>query len=209
MGREVMVRVKVEAPLSFGLKLRIPGWCPEFHLKVNGRAELLKPERGYIRIDREWKDGDRVELNLSMPIELIKAHPEVIEDAGCVAMQRGPLVYCLEQIDNLVPPGPGIPLEGRSLADRIALHRIVIPKGAKFTESFEAELLDGVVVVSGDAEYDSGWDAHAVTPVPASAQELYRRVRGERRPFKIKAIPYFAWQNRTLGEMRVWIRADS
>ena len=55
---------------------------------------------GYIRIERTWQSGDQVELTLPMPVERIEAHPSVRQDAGRVALQRGPVVYCLEEVDN-------------------------------------------------------------------------------------------------------------
>jgi len=195
----IVITVEPETPASFGLKLRIPAWCPEFSLKVNGEEiKSLKPQRGYIRIEREWKASDSVELSLSMPIELVRAHPEVREDIGCVAIQRGPLVYCIEQIDNNVPPYLHVLPEDRKLANRVPLKWIVLPEDAKLEAHFEPDLLDGVVVIYGDALHDSEWDA-----------QLYRLVSGQRKPFKIKAIPYFVWANREPGEMRVWIRTDT
>jgi len=197
---KVVITVELETPASFGLKLRIPAWCPEFSLKVNGKeTESIKPQRGYIRIEREWKAGDCVELSLPMPIELVRAHPNVREDIGCVAIQRGPLVYCIEQIDNnLLPSLKNIPLEDRSLFNRLPLKHIIIPEDAKLEASFEQDLLDGVVVIHGDAVHDSGWD-----------NQLYRLAKEPRECFKIKAIPYFAWNNRGRGEMRVWVRTDA
>ena len=118
-----------------------------------------------------------------MPIELVRAHPEVREDIGRVAIQRGPLVYCLEQVDNKVP-----------------LHRIVLPEDTKLKARFEQDLLDGVVVIHDDAFVvdDSDWDA-----------QLYRVAKEQRKCFKISAIPYYAWDNRESGKMRVWIRTGT
>ncbi|MBA7467125.1 Non-reducing end beta-L-arabinofuranosidase [subsurface metagenome] len=181
---KVIIAVEPGTPASFGLKLRIPAWCREFSLRVNGmEAKSLQPKHGYLRIEREWKAGDCIELSLSMPIELVRAHPEVREDIGCVAIQRGPLVYCLEQVDNKVP-----------------LHRIVLPEDTKLKARFEQDLLDGVVVIHDDAFVvdDSDWDA-----------QLYRVAKEQRKCFKISAIPYYAWDNRESGKMRVWTRTDT
>jgi uncharacterized protein len=180
---KVAVTVKPDTPASFGLKLRIPGWCPEFGVKINGaKAESLEPQLGYIRIEREWKDGDRVELDISMPVNLVGAHPNVRDDIGCLAIERGPLVYCIEQVDTKVSPD-----------------RIVLPENAKFDTVFEKNLLGGVVVVHGDAFVinDSDWDG-----------ELYRVGKQKLEPFNVSAIPYYAWDNRDPGEMRVWLRTD-
>lgn len=197
---KVMVTVEPETPACFGLKLRIPNWCREFSLKVNGEeVKSPKLERGYLRIEREWKAGDNAELNLAMPVELVKAHPEVRENTGCVAIQRGPLVYCIEQIDNNVPPYlKKIPLKDRSLFNRVPLEHIIIPEDAKLGAHFEPDLLDGVMVIDGNALHDAEWD-----------DQLYCQVSGQQKPFEIKAIPYYAWNNRGIGEMRVWLRTDN
>ena len=196
---KVMVTVEPEAPATFGLALRIPSWCPEFSLKVNKKEmKSLEPQRGYIRIEREWRAGDTVELSLSMPIELVMARPEVREDAGCVAIQRGPLVYCLEQIDNNTPHYLHLPPEEKKLKNRVPLKQIILPGNTKLEAHFEPELLDGVMAIYGDALHELDWET-----------QLYHTVKKQRRPFKIKAIPYYAWRNRERGEMRVWIRSDT
>jgi uncharacterized protein len=179
----VTITVNPEQSAYFGVKLRVPAWCREFRLAVNG-AEIASPkvERGYVRVEREWKEGDRVELDLAMPIDRVRAHPNVVENNGRVAIQRGPIVYCLEQIDNGVP-----------------LNRIVLPKDARLEHSFRSDLLDGIVEIHGDAfvRDDSDWDC------------LYRGTGEELKPLKIHAVPYFAWDNREPGEMRVWIRENT
>lgn len=178
----VGIRVDLATPETFGLKLRIPSWCREFNLLVNGHElSSLKTHQGYLRIVRKWEGGDRVELNLSMPVNLVRADPRVIENSGHVAIQRGPIVYCLEQVDNDVP-----------------LHRIMVPENAKLEACYRQDVLDGVVVIEGEvfAGDDSGWH-----------DELYRPEREKRKSATIQAVPYYAWDNRDPGEMRVWIRA--
>jgi DUF1680 family protein len=135
---------------------------------------------GYARIEREWQSGDEVELMLPMPVERIEAHPAVRQNSGCVALQRGPIVYCLEQVDNPVP-----------------LHRIVLPRDAELTAHFDNGLLGGITVITGEALVvdDSDWD-----------DILYRAEPSKLKPFDMTAIPYYAWDHREPGEMRVWIR---
>ncbi len=181
---KVVITVEPETPASFGLKLRIPAWCREFSIKVNGAAvKSPQVKRGYIQIEREWKAGDRVELRFSMPVELVKAHPKVRDDIGRVAIQRGPLIYCLEQADN-----------------NASLNQIVLPRDAKLEAHFEPDLLSGVVVIHGDGFVadDSDWD-----------NQLYRFVSDQQKCFRISAIPYYAWNNRGRGEMEIWIRTDT
>jgi DUF1680 family protein len=136
---------------------------------------------GYARIEREWKSGDEVELVLPMPVERIEAHPAVRQNIGYIALQRGPVVYCLEQVDNRIP-----------------LHRIVLPRDSELKVHFEKKLLGGIAVIKGEALVvdDSDWD-----------NMLYRAEPSKLKPFEITAIPYYAWDHREPGEMRVWLRA--
>jgi len=180
---DIRIFVEPEAPVIFGLNLHIPGWSRNATLTVNGEAVYLKgaTKLGYACIRREWKTGDQVELTLPMPVERIEAHPAVRQDVGCVALQRGPVVYCLEQVDN-----PAL------------LHRIILPRDAELTPQFEVNLLGGVTVIRGSAllEDESNWD-----------DMLYRTEATKLKPFEITAIPYYAWDHRESGEMRVWIRS--
>ena len=170
-------------PTVFGLNLRIPGWSRNATLTVNGEAMDVKAATvlGYAQIEREWNPDDQVELVLPMPVERVDAHPAIRQDTGCVALQRGPVVYCLEQVDNPVP-----------------LHRVAVPRDAGLEPSFEKNLLGGVTVIRGEALAvdDSDWDN---TPYRAEPARL--------KPFQITAVPYYAWDHREPGEMRVWIRA--
>ncbi|MBV9228648.1 MAG: glycoside hydrolase family 127 protein, partial [Chloroflexi bacterium] len=112
------IRLSIEAEQSaeFGLNLRIPGWCNKASLEVNGAEFPLEENlsKGYVRIVRNWQTGDSVVLNLEMPIQRMQAHPDIRDDNGCVALQRGPLIYCLERADNAEP-----------------LHRIRIPEAGE------------------------------------------------------------------------------
>ncbi len=82
------------------VRLRIPGWCKAVAISVNGKPSNYTQDKGYAVISRKWKAGDQVELRLEMPVEQVSADPRVKEDAGMCAIQRGPLVYCAEAIDN-------------------------------------------------------------------------------------------------------------
>ncbi len=120
----------------FAIRLRIPGWCRQAHLRAN---------------------------------------------AGHVALQRGPLVYCLETTDNLTP-----------------LHRIQWPDAAALESQFVPTLLGGVVVIQGTAEAmeTEDWSStlYGTTPARLSSHVL-------------AAIPYYAWNHRQPGRMCVWIRS--
>ncbi|MDD4189848.1 MAG: glycoside hydrolase family 127 protein [Mangrovibacterium sp.] len=98
---KIVFQIDPEKPVSFNLKLRIPGWCKSFQVLLNGESVSTQSvENGYLSIQNSWKKGDRVTLSLDIPVEQIKADDRVSEDRGKRAIQRGPLVYCLEQTDN-------------------------------------------------------------------------------------------------------------
>jgi len=81
-------------------KLRIPGWCDSWTATVNGEPFTGDIEKGYLTIGRKWQKGDVIELNLDMPAKLVKADDNVVADLGKRAVQRGPIVFCLEGVDN-------------------------------------------------------------------------------------------------------------
>lgn len=195
------IAVSPERPVRFTLSVRVPGWCgggrsPIVRLASDGAESVAAPmaiEDGYLNIDREWKRGDRVELNLPMSVRRVSANPLVREDAGKVALTRGPQVYCLEEADN-----------GPLLSD------IRLAREPDFETRYEPGLLGGVTCIEGKAfrgggscsgggngdgsDSDGGW-----------RDELYREADFDYRPIKVKAIPYYAWANRGRNEMRVWI----
>ena len=84
----------------FDLKLRLPDWCKKYTLTVNGKE--IKPENDsqYLVINRKWGKGDIIEFNMDMPVEVVEADPRVKANIGRRAIQRGPIVYCLEEVDN-------------------------------------------------------------------------------------------------------------
>lgn len=177
----VALLLDLPTPTRFSLRLRLPGWSPGATLAVNGASLDLagRVERGYIVIDREWRAGDEVVLDLPMPIERIYAHPDVRADVGRVALQRGPLVYCVEGVDHAAP-----------------LDRLALPVDAPLSAAFEADTLGGVVVVRGDALAAEAADW---------GDALYRATPPHRTPTPLTAVPYYAWDNRAPGDMLVWL----
>jgi DUF1680 family protein len=137
-----------------------------------------KIERGYCVLSREWKTGDRVELNLPMPVQRIAANPNVEADRGLLALQRGPIIYCVEQCDQTEP-----------------VASLSLPAAAGLKAERNAALPGGMIVLNGTADtaVGPGWEGKLYQPVPAT-----RRV-------PITAIPYFAWDNRAAGPMKIWL----
>lgn len=181
----VQVTIQTDQPTRFALHLRWPEWCRRAEVKVNGNALAVAGTtgaNGYMRLEREWQAGDQIMLTLAMPVEQIESHPAVLDNIGCVALQRGPVVYCLEQCDHTVP-----------------LHQILLPREAQFVTHFDPDLLHGVTVLQA-----TGLAAQEREP----SELLYRHDPSlTYQPCQITAIPYYAWDNRQPGAMRVWIRS--
>ena len=97
---DVRLTLGLKGKLHTQLRLRIPAWCESYTLSVNGGPVAFAVEKGYAILERTWKDGDQVTLKLEMPVQMVAADPRVKEDEGLRAIQRGPVVYCLEEADN-------------------------------------------------------------------------------------------------------------
>ena len=173
---------------SFTLGVRIPGWSNGATLSVCGEPVAVAPLAidGYACVKREWKPGDVLELDLRLKPMLAKAHPKVRADIGKAAVQFGPLVYCLEEVDN----GANLPA-------------LSIEAKAPMKASFEAGLLGGIVAVTleGARTTESDWDNGDLYRILPEEGALFAE-----KPVTMRAIPYYAWNNRGVGEMLVWLR---
>ena len=174
-------------PAEFTVFLRIPGWADSAEVKVNGKAWTGAAAGKYLSIRRRWADGDVIGLQVAMTPQVLAANPRVADDTGRVAVQRGPLVYCLEGLDQP---------QGVDLSD-VAL-RPGKPAGEDFQSEFRKDLLDGVIVLHhpGLARENN-----------ASGSALYPRYNGESvktRRVDLTFIPYYAWSNRMATAMQVW-----
>jgi len=178
----VQVRVETQQPQIMGLCLRIPGWCRQPRLALNG-LELTNfaVHQGYACVSQEWEGLNTVELTLPMPVVRLQCNPQVAANFGRVALQRGPIVYCLEEADN-----PG------------GVFDLGLPRDSALSTEHRPGLLGGVTVIKGTALRRSG---------PAWKGELYRPLPPAER-VDFAAIPYYAWDNRAPGQMAVWIPLD-
>ncbi len=163
---------------TFALKLRVPSWCEGANVTVNGSVVPIAIDHGYATIARSWKSGDRVDLTLPMPPRRVASDPRVTENRGLLAIARGPLVYCIEAADV------DAPVASLAIPPEVPLQIVQRP-----------DLLGGVVTITGEALTGGGqpWSGG-----------LYRAVAAPQR-VGFTAIPYYAWDNRTPGAMRVWI----
>ncbi|MDR0343305.1 MAG: glycoside hydrolase family 127 protein, partial [Nocardiopsaceae bacterium] len=182
---QVRVEVTGTGPAPWGLRLRVPGWCRGASITVNDRPADGELSGGWLAITRHWQPGDVVVLELPLPARLTEGHPRADAVRGCLAIERGPLVYCLEQADQ--PAGT-------------RLDDVVMGPAAPLTAGEQPGLLGGVVTVTapgylrrpqGQPDWWPYGDAGAGTP---RWDEI-----------TLTAVPYFTWANRGPGAMRVWI----
>jgi hypothetical protein len=182
---KIRLTVHPEKEQKFALRLRIPGWvqdspvpsdlysftskAEEYTVKLNGSKVKVTPSDGYATLVRRWKAGDVLEIDLPMEVRRIKAHENVEDDRGKLAIERGPIIFCLE---------------GKDQADSIVFNKF-IPDGTPIRATYQKDLLNGVIVLTGTAKE---------VAADGSVKDV---------PFK--AIPYATWNNRGTGQMVVWI----
>lgn len=156
---KVTLRVNPSQNQTFTIKLRLPGWCDKYTLAVNGKEYRAKQERGYLLIERSWKANDSITFDMPMPIKVMSANPRVKANIGKRCLQRGPLVYCMEEVDN--------PLYNKA----------TISPSMDYKATFTPQLLNGIISITA-------------TAADSTSHQF---------------IPYYAWDNRFPGKMKVWI----
>ncbi|WP_244163227.1 glycoside hydrolase family 127 protein [Paenibacillus pectinilyticus] len=183
---KVSFEVSLDKETEFTLALRIPGWSGGAEIHVNGTRIAWEDDviDGYVYIPRTWQPGDTIELHFPMTVSWMKGHPLVRETIGKVALQRGPIVYCLEEADN-----------GANL------HHIVLKQLTSQCDSFDENLLGGVLTITASA--------HRVQTESWGAQLYKANELTTTEAVNVTFIPYFSWANRGRGEMTVWVRTES
>jgi hypothetical protein len=163
--------------------LRIPEWAQNPTLKINGQPAgvTLRPQ-SYAEVRRRWSAGDKVELDLGMETRLIEGNPKIEEARNQMAVTRGPIVYCLES--------PDLPADVR-------VDEVAVPATAKFTPRYDPNLLNGVTVLEGEGRRVRSGEWSGL---------LYRALRTiAPENVKLRLIPYYAWANRGVSYMTVWL----
>jgi len=163
---------------NFTIGIRVPSWSKSTKLMLNGAPITVKPA-SINRISGNFTQGDVITLQLDMRIRKMKANPFVEAVNNHVAYLRGPLVYCLEEVDIQAP----LQFDGISIDTRQTMQPV-----------WEASLLGGIMSLNGFAHYEKQFD-DLYTEIEACDPTLY----------PIKLIPYFAWNNRGIGKMEVWL----
>jgi DUF1680 family protein len=166
---------------NFSLAIHIPHWAEDLQITLNGEAIKCQDAivNGYCTITRHWVVGDVVSVSFNIQAKRIYANELVRQDAGQVAILRGPIVYCLEEEDN-----------GKQL------YNLSLP--------YQNKLMDHKVCDPVLGEY-IGLTAQGLRQT-SSSQGLYSDSRPQTTHQELHFIPYYLWGNRSRGEMRVWIR---
>ncbi len=176
----ISLLVKEAPATALSVYLRIPGWCNNYSIKVNGKLVKTSVENGYAQLQQKWKASDKIELSLDMPATLLESNPLVEETRNQVTVKKGPMVYCLESTD----------LPGQSIFD------VAIPANIKLQQ--QAMKIDGgnVMALTGQAKLlqQNNWNG-----------QLYKTVNTNLQAVNIKLIPYYAWANRGKTDMTVWM----
>jgi len=178
---KIVMTINEIASKQTSMFLRIPGWCKNASIKINGKTILQTIKfNSYNEIKRSWKAGDRIELTLDMPATLIESNPLVEETRNQVAVKKGPVVYCLESSD--------LPQEN--------IFDVVIPSNIKLLPIAMKIDNGNVMALTGEAKLlqNANWK-----------NTLYREVNTSTKSIKIKLIPYYAWANRGKTDMTVWL----
>ena len=185
---EVHISVSPARASDFTLYLRIPGWTEGAQVAVNGKSISGASPGQYLAIRRRWQSGDAIRLQMDMRPQVLQANPHIADDTGRVAVQRGPLVYCMEELDQP---------KGIALAD-VSLD-LDTRTGKAFQHEYKADLLDGVVVLHHRGSAFEASSAEMALYAPANL------THPKTRPQEVTLIPYYVWANRQPCAMQVWV----
>ena len=182
----VGITVTPAKPSDFTFYVRIPAWTDHAQVAINGKEVAGAAPGKYLPINRRWSAGDMVQLKMNVVSQVVEANPRVADDTGRVAVQRGPLIYCLEEIDQ--PSG-------------VSLSDVAVNPGRQPADQFKPEflrdLLGGMVVLHHEgAVYERGTTEKLL-------YSQYKRDAGTRK-VPLTFIPYYAWANRQATSMQVW-----
>jgi DUF1680 family protein len=183
---DVQLTVTPARAADFALYVRVPGWVTSGKVTVNGKAIDGVKSGEYLRIQRQWMPGDKVSLSFPMSPEAVASNPRLADNTGRIAVERGPVVYCMEQLDQ--PKG-------------VALSDVSVNLTEKpiFQAEHRSDLLDGVTALHHNGV------AYEVSSTEEPLYPAASLVAQKTRPEKLTLIPYYAWANREATAMQVWV----
>jgi uncharacterized protein len=183
----VRMTVAVEHPEEFTLYVRVPGWSRSSQVRVAGTAVEGVRAGEYVPIRRRWSGETAVELNLDMTPRMMVANPAVEQDTGKVAMERGPIVFCMEGLDQTNKDAKTFP-------------QYMAKRNGAIRGSFEPGLLGGVMVLT----HEGARRVESVETLYATAGAGVAPVEAA----ELRMIPYYAWDNREESSMQVWVPVE-
>lgn len=175
------------------LVLRIPHWAETFTVSINGEQQDVAASEGWLRLQRAWQPGDAVELIVPLAPRVTTADPRVDAVRGSVALERGPLVYCLEGVDH-----PGLRLD--DVVVDVEQPIVAVPADDRLGTEVVALTVSGLVrdrAVRDRAVRDRAGEPHW-WPYGAAVESAGHATQ-------LTAVPYYTWGNRGSGAMRIWV----
>lgn len=178
----ISYRVAAKSRETFALAIHVPSYVKELTVKVNGESAEIQMKNGYLYLNRIWGAEDVVSLEFAMPVRKVYANTKVRENIGCVALVRGPLVYCFEGVDN-----------GEEM-QALKIDREISAETTSCTEG----VLAGMTLLNVAGK----------RLIFQETEELYSENAPQEKAVTLRAVPYFAWGNRGENQMRVWMHEE-
>ncbi|MFA9187248.1 glycoside hydrolase family 127 protein [Flavobacterium sp. FBOR7N2.3] len=176
----ISIKIDTAPKENYAMFLRIPGWSNGTTIMVNNKTVEATPVSGsYFKLERKWKKGDVISLNIPMPVEVMQANPLVEETRNQVAVKRGPLVYCLES---------------DGVSQNTSINEVVLNTNSDFkTETIQKNNRNLVAITAQGFLNSNSWN-----------KKLYQPLNSSKQPVSLKLVPYFSWGNGISKEMSVW-----
>ena len=182
----IHMKISTDIQKPFSIFLRTPSWAEGMDLEVQGGKVKPKVKDGYAEVYRSWEGKTEIMISIPMETNFIKSYPHVMNNFGKIAIKRGPIIYCIEQVDNL----------------DFDVWDLTVNTEGKMKSEFRKDILNGVVIVQGEGMVldHKAYGTNLYVP--------YKSIRNENKPVNFVAIPYYTWANRKPGPMITWIKVS-
>jgi DUF1680 family protein len=200
-GGEVVLRIETTYPWDgditinvlsaalgrWELALRIPDWCTDAQIEQDGETSPVATANGWLRLERDWIPGTTLRLGLAMPVRHTRASERIDATRGCVAIERGPLVYCTEEID---------------VSGGLSVDSLRLGEGVSNILPFQPDVLGGIRTILNDGVSINNRERTTYQSSATARPETLS-------PCEFNSVPYFVWANRGIGPMRVWLPQET